>query len=263
MRPFVLEALKLENSGQFMSLCRKVNDVVEKHKLGAAYRPDLNSQIPRLYKGLIGEIFWDLIIERIITLGVDESNAEYPWYRVTEFGRDLLHDENIVLRDVDGYIGALKQLIPEVDSGLLQYMSEGFNCHRQGLYQASIVMMGAGAERLSLLVLESLHEAETDPGRKSKCKKLLDNGSFYKILEHFNYRVNEIINNEILPFSVHEGFGVQGLALIDLIRQHRNDSVHPRRGSFTRGSVSMILNSMPLLIERFYKIKAWLDSNKL
>jgi len=31
---------------------------------------------------LVQEIFWDLVFERVITIGLNSSNPEYPWYRL-------------------------------------------------------------------------------------------------------------------------------------------------------------------------------------
>jgi len=31
---------------------------------------------------LVQEIFWDLVSERIINVGMDSANAQYPWFRL-------------------------------------------------------------------------------------------------------------------------------------------------------------------------------------
>lgn len=31
---------------------------------------------------LVQEIFWDLLIERVVTIGMDASNSELPWFRL-------------------------------------------------------------------------------------------------------------------------------------------------------------------------------------
>jgi hypothetical protein len=31
---------------------------------------------------LVQEIFWDLVIERVVTIGMDASNADLPWFRL-------------------------------------------------------------------------------------------------------------------------------------------------------------------------------------
>jgi hypothetical protein len=31
---------------------------------------------------IVSEIFWDLIVERVITVGLDSSNPKLPWYRL-------------------------------------------------------------------------------------------------------------------------------------------------------------------------------------
>jgi hypothetical protein len=41
---------------------------------------------------LINEIFWDLIVERVITLGFDRSNSEYPFFRLSSHAQKNLEE---------------------------------------------------------------------------------------------------------------------------------------------------------------------------
>jgi len=36
------------------------------------------------------EVFWDLFRQGIITLGLNNSNREFSWFRVTSFGKKIL-----------------------------------------------------------------------------------------------------------------------------------------------------------------------------
>jgi hypothetical protein len=40
------------------------------------------------------ELFWDLFRQGIITLGYNDSNREFPFFRVSSFGKKLLENEN-------------------------------------------------------------------------------------------------------------------------------------------------------------------------
>ena len=31
---------------------------------------------------IVQEIFWDLVVERVLTIGMNSDNAEYPWFRL-------------------------------------------------------------------------------------------------------------------------------------------------------------------------------------
>jgi hypothetical protein len=33
-------------------------------------------------KDLVREVFWDLVIERVITIGLNASNPDFPWFKL-------------------------------------------------------------------------------------------------------------------------------------------------------------------------------------
>lgn len=79
LRTLVLEALKEEPATQYENLCCKVGEVaVEKsivpdprggHYYGGFYYLD-NAD-----KDKVREIIWNLVIERVLTIGTDSTNA--------------------------------------------------------------------------------------------------------------------------------------------------------------------------------------------
>jgi len=69
---------------QFLSLCAGVAAVMARRNVPAS-----PGRLPINFSGLseedslfIHEIFWDLIVERVITIGSDSANLEYPWFRL-------------------------------------------------------------------------------------------------------------------------------------------------------------------------------------
>src|SRR5271155_5779351 len=50
------------------------------------------------------ELFWDLFRQGIITLGMNDSNPEFPWFRVTALGLRVSQGEDgYFVHDVSGY----------------------------------------------------------------------------------------------------------------------------------------------------------------
>jgi hypothetical protein len=39
---------------------------------------------------LVQEIFWDLIVERVLTIGADAANSQLPWFRLHSDAKDNL-----------------------------------------------------------------------------------------------------------------------------------------------------------------------------
>ena len=52
--------------------------------------PQLSSDDAELTR----EIFWDLFRQGIITLGLNDSNREFPFFKVSSFGTKVLHNQN-------------------------------------------------------------------------------------------------------------------------------------------------------------------------
>lgn len=40
-------------------------------------------------KGIMHELFWDLFRQGIITLGLNEANPNFPFFRITEYGKKM------------------------------------------------------------------------------------------------------------------------------------------------------------------------------
>ncbi len=49
---------------------------------GSAHIHSAEQQLKDADATLVQEVFWDLIIERVITIGIDAANAELPWFRL-------------------------------------------------------------------------------------------------------------------------------------------------------------------------------------
>lgn len=48
--------------------------------LGSKFSPELRLNDSDTM--LVAEIFWDLIVEKILTIGLDPENPQYPWFRL-------------------------------------------------------------------------------------------------------------------------------------------------------------------------------------
>lgn len=50
------------------------------------------------------EVFWDLFRQGIITLGLNDSNNKFPWFRVSHFGKKILENQSTYFfHDVSTY----------------------------------------------------------------------------------------------------------------------------------------------------------------
>src|SRR2546421_375743 len=52
--------------------------------------------ISRADSDIFREVFWDLFRQGIITLGLDDANPQYPWFRVSSSGRRILAQQPFI-----------------------------------------------------------------------------------------------------------------------------------------------------------------------
>ena len=224
------------------------------------YQNDRINPIDRLH---INEIIWDLIAERIVTPGCDANNQEWPFIRLTDFGKTIAEDQTHSYYDPDGYILRLKSLVPAVDSTICQYIAEGLNCFRQRLYFASAVMCGAAAEKAILLLLAGIAGHECAEKNRKEILALLELPNLPKIFDVIQKAITTLENQKTIPYSVHQGCSEHLLSLFEMIRAHRNEAVHPKVGNVSKEKIYLTIQTLPAALSSLYRLIAWFSGEDL
>ena len=82
---------------------------------------------------LLLEVFWNLFREGIITLGINDQNAAFPWFRISEFGKKVLSDqEPYFFQDVSTYEALIRARVPQIDPTTLIYLKEAVQAFKSG-----------------------------------------------------------------------------------------------------------------------------------
>lgn len=161
-----------------------------------------NNRQPQVLAFHVTEVFWQLLIEGIVAPGMNSSNQNLPWFHVTEYGRKVLVEEAGHPHDEAGYLARVQTRVPQPDPTVLAYLTEALTTFRRGTPVASTVMLGIAAERVFLMVCDSLLAALRDPGEQATLGGILQR----------------------LP----DNLGLMVTALYDFLRTQRNDLGHPR-----------------------------------
>ena len=116
--------------------------------------------------------------------------------------------------------------MPNADPTVLAYLTEALETFRKGNVVASTVMLGIAAERVFLLLCDSLHNALADVGEKAV---------FDKLLSRFPMKPKvDWVQNKIQPLQARAGSGIPEnasimlLSIYDMMRSQRNELGHPR-----------------------------------
>lgn len=256
LKNLALEALKATPKSQFGVFGNEVG------KLAMQKRISHSERLEKIDVKNLNQIIWDLIVDRVLTVGIDPSNDKWPFFRLTEFGDSVVNQEKPTFYDPEGYGELLDSFASQPDDLIKQYAIEGLNCFRQRLYFAAAVMFGAAAERAILILLEAIKEAETNTKRQEKIKKLLNGQT--NLPEIFKTIQDSISRaKSTMPYSIHKGCKEHLLSLFEMIRVQRNDAVHPAAGEVNKTKVLLITQSFPGALEVIYHLTDWFKNNTI
>ena len=175
---------------------------------------------------LANEVFWLLLGEGILSPGTDYSNPDLPWFHITAYGHKVLASPEPQPYDPTGYLAELRARIAAPDSTVMAYVAESLETFRKGNLVASTVMLGIAAERVFLLLCESLEIALGNASEKAAFTKLLGRFSMKPKLDWVHNKIQQIQAQS--PAGFPENATVMIVAIYDLMRGQRNELGHPR-----------------------------------
>ena len=157
---------------------------------------------------------------------MDSSNLKLPWFHITKHGRDVLSSTEPQPYDPTGYLARLRERVASPDATVMAYLAESLETFRKGNRIASAVMLGIAAERVFLLLCDSLAAALSTPGEKSAFAKLLDRFPMKPKLDWVHGKIQQI--QKQAPFGFPDNATIMLVAIYDLMRCQRNELGHPR-----------------------------------
>lgn len=198
---------------------------------------------------LIGEIFWDLFLQRIITLGSETSNPEYPWFRVSSQGKRILANQNpYVFHDVSSYTELIRKNVPHINDTTLLYLQEAMQSFRSGCLLAATVMLGVASEHSFFLLLEA---AEANAAYGSHFKNALDQRTVLQKFRKFKAALEQHVLSALSP-ELKEDLDVQFDGILSVIRTFRNDAGHPSGKIMEREQVYVLLQMFIPYCKKLY-----------
>jgi len=197
------------------------------------------------------EVFWDLFREGIITLGSDIANPEFPFCRVSHFGRRIIENQDTYFfHDVSKYTSLVRESVPGIDPTTLLYLQEAMQAFRAGCILSATVMLGVAAEHTFLLLMETIEQSAQHGATFSGVGKqrtiLRKVNTFKKILDQ---------QLKSVPPEVKEDLDTRFLGILSVIRQFRNESGHPSGKIIEREQAYVLLNLFPSYCAKIYQLR--------
>lgn len=108
---------------------------------------------------LVRQAMWECLLKRIMIFGKDELNADWPFYRVTEYGKIALENPVPQPYDPDGFLAHFDRVCPNPDSVVRSYLEEALLAFNSGCERSAAVMLGCASEQLILLLCDAVQTA--------------------------------------------------------------------------------------------------------
>ncbi len=236
---------------QFEHLIIGVEEVLDRREGRSADPRGRRNGLSRDDSNLVREVFWDLFLQRIITLGIDNSNREFPFFSLSHNGRRLLEGENPYLfHDVDSYTKLINSLVPDLSPVTLLYLQEAAQAFRSGCLLAATVMVGVASEHTFLLLLEAL---EAHPAYGPHFQGAVGKRTVLEKFRAFHAAFNGHVK-KALPRTLSENIETELEGILSVIRRFRNDAGHPSGAIPSREQTYMLLQLFVPYCQRVYGI---------
>jgi len=222
-----------------------------------------NPQSRQIFAVLAQEVFWALVVEGIVSPGLDYSNNKLPWFHITAHGQRVLRSIEPQPHDPDGYLRRVAECFPEPDATVTAYLTEAVETFVKGRYVACGLMLGIAAERVFLLVCEAVEHALAEPAERKQFEGLLNRFPMKPKLDWVHHKL------ETLPKDARAGLpentSIMLIAVYDLLRLQRNDLGHPRETppQVTREDAFVNLQVFPRFYETAEQVRAFLTVKRI
>ena len=163
------------------------------------------------------------MVQGIVAPGSDPDNIELPFFHVTDYGKAVLDSLPESPYFPQRYLSRFREQLPAADPTMLAYLSESLETFVRGNHIAATVMLGIAAERVFLLVCESVAAATGAPPEKKKFLQILASRVMKPKLDWVNQKFQSI-----RAPGFPDNAGIMVTTVYDLLRFQRNDLGHPR-----------------------------------
>lgn len=174
-------------------------------------------------KELLLELFWDLFRQGVISLGSNNANREFPFFRLTRLGNQLAQrQEAYFFIDTTSYEAAIRREVPTIDGTTLLYLKEAMQAYRAGCMLSATVMLGVSVEHTFELLVEHL---ESHAQHKATFAQVFVERGLLRRFNKFRSAIDMVAKS--LPPVIKEDLDTHFAGILSVIRTYRNESGHP------------------------------------
>jgi hypothetical protein len=193
--------------------------------------------LPTLEAELARDVFWDLFRQGFITLGLNDSNPQWPFFRLSHFGETTLQEgREFHFTDTSSYLAMVQEYVPMIDDLSAMYLDEAARAFHAGCMLSSCVMLGVASERRFDLMIAA---GSKSPTHAKAFMAIAQEWTVLQRIKKFRRFVQPLEKN--LPKDVREDLDTYVATIQAVIRTHRNEAGHPTGETKSREQVYVLL----------------------
>jgi hypothetical protein len=171
---------------------------------------------------LVRDVFWDLFRQGMITLGMNNANPNWPFFRLSHLGKRILASQSPYrFHDTTSYIASIRREVPDVSDEAVIYLEEAAASFYAGCNLAACVMLGVAAEAEFLRLLDVV-----SAGPRGATFAAVREENFIRAkITKFNEAVRPML--KALRKKDFEDFETNMTLIQSVLRISRNDAGHP------------------------------------
>ena len=121
---------------------------------------------------LVRDVFWDLFRQGYITLGLNDSNETWPFFRLSHFGKQTLAAKTPYrFHDTSTFIKSVRDAVPDLSDEAVVYLEEAATAFYAGCLLSACMMVGVAAEVEFNRLLRIAANSSRFPGKFASAAK--------------------------------------------------------------------------------------------
>jgi hypothetical protein len=164
------------------------------------------------------------------THSMGSGMSSYPYYTITEYGKEALLKDDWLPYDPDGYLKALKLRVPAMDDITLTYIGEAVSAYNRHHLLSATITLGVASENLMLTLIETYANWIPDAVRKQNFQNRIEGKFISKQYKEFKQEF--LIDVRSLSKDTQANWETYLDGIFNFIRLNRNDAGHPTGKQF-------------------------------
>lgn len=264
LKHLVLNCIKQQDdSFEFKNFCNTVGDYAIKMKIVTNPNPKghqaIHFPLQKQDEDKVREIIWDLIIERVLTIGA-YSGDTWPWLSVTSYGKKAINSIKPAPNDSTGYLKRIKNEIPQLDPIIETYLIESIRTYSINQLLSSTITLGCASEKALMILIDTFKHTFNDNSKKIAFSKRVDDKFIKTQFDEFDKAIRQILPH--LPYELRGAYTTVLTGMFDWIRNNRNDAGHPTGKKIDKDTLFSHLQVFINYCKYIYELKDYFDQNK-